>query len=211
MTMLLLMMTAGRPVPEVLISILGAEPARFSVAPVSRNVDPVPEDAVAVPFQTSLLTVNVPLVPRSTFDVSVPLVEGKPVDAGKISILVSFTDVGTVEPNQFVPVDHAYVPDQVGLGFCVHVYVTAEAVEAIRLAVAISVATAVRPTRPVRRRSRVRHAPPPILFTIGRMLFPPTEKGCNKPRTPSLPDFPSSISGKLSLCQISVKHPTRNN
>jgi hypothetical protein len=121
MTMLLLMMTAGRPVPEVLISILGAEPARFSVAPVSRNVDPVPEDAVAVPFQTSLLTVNVPLVPRSTFDVSVPLVEGNKVPAVKISILVSFTDVGTVEPNQFVPVDHAYVPDQVGLGFCVHV------------------------------------------------------------------------------------------
>ena len=140
--------------------------------PVSRNVDPVPVDAVAVPFQTSLLRVNVPLVPRSTFDVSVPLVEGNPVAAGKMFTSVSVAEVATVEPAQFVPVLHAYVPDQVGLGFCVHVYVTAEAVEAIRLAVAISVATAVRPTRPVRRWSRVPHAPPPILFTIGRMLFP---------------------------------------
>ena len=121
MTMLLLMMNAGRPVPEVLVSILGAEPARFSALPVSRNVDPVPVAPVAVPVQRSLLRVKVPLVPRSTFDVSVPLVEGNKVPAVKISILVSFTDVGTVEPNQFVPVLHAYVPDQVGLGFCVHV------------------------------------------------------------------------------------------
>jgi hypothetical protein len=121
MTILFVMMNAGRPVPAEVDSILGALPARFSVAPVSRNVDPVPDAPVADPVQVILLSVNVPLVPRSTFDVSVPLVEGKPVDAVKISILVSFTDVGTVEPNQFVPVDHAYVPDQVGLGFCVHV------------------------------------------------------------------------------------------
>jgi hypothetical protein len=155
--------------------------------------------------------VNVPLVPRSTFDVSVPLVEGKPVDAGKISILVSFTDVGTVEPNQFVPVDHAYVPDQVGLGFCVHVYVTAEAVEAIRLAVTISVATAVRPTRPVRRRSRVPHAPPPILFTIGRMLFPPLKRAGTNPTPPRCRISQAVFFEKLGLCQIPVKHPTRNN
>jgi hypothetical protein len=104
--MLLLITNAGRPVSAEVESILGALPARFSVAPVSRNVDPVPDAPVADPVQVSLLSVNVPLVPRSTFDVSVPLVEGKPVDAVKISILVSFTDVGTDEPAQLPAVDH---------------------------------------------------------------------------------------------------------
>jgi hypothetical protein len=188
--MLLLITNAGRPVPAELDSIRGAVPARFSVLPVSRNVDPVPDDAVAVPFQTSLLRVNVPLVPRSTFDVSVPLVEGNPVEAGKISILVSFTDVGTVEPNQFVPVDHAYVPDQVGLGFCVQVYVTAEAVEGSRAASVISAANAVRLTRPVRRRSRVPHAPPPTRLNIGCILFPPLKIAGANPKTPLTAGLP---------------------
>jgi len=65
--------------------------------------------------------VNVPLVPRSTFDVSVPLVEGNPVVDDKMFTSVSVAEVATVEPAQFVPVLHAYVPDQVGLGFWVHV------------------------------------------------------------------------------------------
>jgi len=81
-------------------------PAIFSVAPVNRNVDPVPDAPAAVPVYARLLSVNVPLVPRSTFDVSVPLVDGKKVDGVKISILVSFTDVGTDEPAQLPAVDH---------------------------------------------------------------------------------------------------------
>jgi hypothetical protein len=82
-------------------------PAIFSVAPVSRNVDPVPVAPVAVPFQTSLLRVNVPLVPRSTFDVSVPLVDGNPVVDVKTLTVVSVADVATPgEADQLPAVDH---------------------------------------------------------------------------------------------------------
>jgi hypothetical protein len=99
----------------------------------------------------------------------------------------------------------------VGLGFCVQVYVTAEAVEGSRAASVISAANAVRLTRPVRRRSRVPHAPPPTRLNIGCILFPPTENRWSKPQNPphGRASRPPSFR-KLSLCQISVKHPTRN-
>jgi len=81
-------------------------PAIFSVAPVRRNVDPVPVAPVAVPFQMSLLRVNVPLVPRSTFDVSVPLVDGNPVVDVKTLTVVSVAEVATPAADQLPVVCH---------------------------------------------------------------------------------------------------------